>query len=251
MISSRSGRALALAALLSAAVGIGRAHAAADVHHFNLVLSLSPSQVDGGDFNTTIDFINTTRLTPFGLEGMKRVTFAWIYDADLEYFVRPNMAVHVGVGQLRAVSDREYLPQLSAAIQLHAEMLSVPVHVGAAYYLAAYNQGDFQARAYLGAGFLSLVYNKTRFQQEVVGLPGVPNVNTSATADSPGYYVETGARMFFASRTSVLIGLTYRSAKVRHLIDEATGTELRAFNGEPYVLDLSGVGLKVGLGIGF
>src|SRR6185503_9472467 len=125
-----------------------RAHAAAEVHRANLVISVNPMAVDGGDFNGFIDFLNETQLEPRGLEGMKRITFAWLYEGELRYFLRPNIAVAAGVGQQRATTDREYLPVLGAAIQLHGEVLSVPVHVGGAYYLAPYNQGDFQARAY-------------------------------------------------------------------------------------------------------
>jgi hypothetical protein len=245
------GRVLAVLALLGVMVAARNAEAAATVHRFNVVLSMIPTQVDGGDFNTTIDFINTTRLAPFGLEGMKRITFAWMFDAQLEYFVRPNMALSAGVGQLRKATNREYLPTLNAAIQLHGEVLSVPVMVGGTYYLAPYNQGDFQARSYIGAGVMSLVYNKTVFQQEATGLAGVPNVLIVGTQDAPGYYVEAGGRMFFASRISIALGAIYRSARVRNIVDQTTRLPFRAPDGSSYTLDLSGVGLKFGLAIGF
>ena len=78
MIPSRWGRIAAAASLVAALVAAREARAAAEVHRFNLVLSAIPTQIDGGDFNTTIDFINRTALDPRGLEGMKRVTFAWL-----------------------------------------------------------------------------------------------------------------------------------------------------------------------------
>jgi len=250
LIPSRWGRIAAAASLVAALVAAREARAAAEVHRFNLVLSAIPTQIDGGDFNTTIDFINRTALDPRGLEGMKRVTFAWLFDARLSYLVRPNMAVNAGVGQIRATSDREYLPQLDAAVQLHAEVLSVPVSVGGIYYLAPYNQGDFQARAYFGAGVVSLVYNKALFQKEVQGIPGESRVFRAGTGDAPGYYLETGAHMFFASRFSVQLGAMYRSAKIQHIVDRDTGAPFRAPNGDPYTLDLSGVGAKFSLAIG-
>ena len=250
MITSRWGRTLALAVLML--VSVARSgHAAAEVHRFNVVLSVDPMQVDGGDFNGTIDFINDTQLKPRGLEGLKRVTFAWLYEGELRYFVRPNMAVAVGVGQMRGASDREYLPQLNSAIQLHTEMLSVPVHVGGAYYLAPFNQGDFQARAYFGAGVLSLVYNRARFQQEATGVPGIPSIVTSGTQDGPGYYAEFGGHMFFASRMSVMIGIMYRSAQVKNLVDENTGLPYQTLEGQPYTLDFTGAGGRFSLAIGF
>ena len=240
---------LAGACGLAAFVAARDARAAAEVHRLNLVISAIPTQVDGGDFNRTIDFLNRTQLEPRGLEGMKQITFAWLFDAKVTYFVRPNMALNAGVGQIRATSDREYLPQLNTAVQLHSEVLSVPVSVGGIYYLAPFNQGDFQARAYFGAGVVSLVYNRALFQQEVQGLP-VPRVFTAGTADSPGYYAEVGAHMWFASRFNVMLGAIYRSAKIQHLADRDTGAPYVAPDGGPYILDLSGVGAKMALGIG-
>jgi hypothetical protein len=245
------GKALAAVVVLGLSVAVREAGAAATVHRFNLVLSMIPTQVDGGDFNTTIDFINRTRLAPFGLEGMKRITFAWLFDAQLEYFVRPNMAISAGVGQIRAGSNREFLPTLNAAVQLHGEVLSVPVQVGGTYFLAPYNQGDFQARAYFGAGVMSMVYNKAVFQQEATGLQGVPSALLVGTQDAPGYYAEAGGRMFFASRLSIMLGAIYRSARVANIVDQETRRPLLAPDGSSYTLDLSGVGVKLGVGIGF
>ena len=39
-----------------------------------------------------------------------------------------------------------------------------------------------------------------------------------ATQDAPGYYVEVGAHMFFASRFSVMIGVVYRSGALRGML---------------------------------
>ena len=36
----------------------------------------------------------------------------------------------------------------------------MPVHVGGAYYLQPYNQGDFQARAYVGGGLVQYTYTR-------------------------------------------------------------------------------------------
>jgi hypothetical protein len=74
--------------------------------------------------------------------------------------------------------------------------------------------------------------------------------------DAPGYFVEFGAQMWFASRFSVMLGATYRSMDIRSLTYEA---ELVHQDGttEPYIpiyvpstLDLSGVGLRMAVLIG-
>lgn len=251
MISSRFAWISGLAALLTVSLAPGEARATAEVSRLSLVLSGMPSSIQGGDFNKFIDFINETQLTSRGLEGLEKVGSAWMFEAQLRYFVRPNMAVNAGVGQIRAVSDREYLPALNLAIQLHSEVLSIPVHVGGAYYLEPYNQGDFQARAYFGAGVVSLVYNRALFQQEGVGIPDLVNITTIATQDSPGYYAEFGGHMFFASRFSVMLGVMYRSAKIERLVDSETGQPYPTPTGDPYTLDFSGVSGRFGLGIGF
>ena len=251
MFLSRSGRVAAATALLVAVLGIGQARAAAEVHRMNLVISMIPSTIDGGDFNRQIDNINQTQLTPLGLEGLKRVTFGWLFDAQLQYFVRPNMAVALGVGQIRSRTDREYLPAIDQAVQLHGEVLSVPVQVGGLYYLAPYNQGDFQARAYLGGGLMSMVHNRALFQTESRNVANVPNQVVSGTQDAPGYYLELGGHMFFASRWSVMLGGVYRSAKISNLVNQDTGQPYLTFEGKPYTLDMSGIGAKLGIALGF
>lgn len=225
-------------------------HAAAEVHKMSLVISAIPTAVDGGDYNHFIDNINRTQLLPRGLESMDPISFAWLFEMDLRYFVRQNVAITAGVGQMKSTTSREYLPFLQAAVQLHGEVISVPVQVGAAYYLAPYNQGDFQARAFLGGGLYSLVYNRAVFQQEATGIPGVPSIHISGTQDAPGYYVEGGAHMFFASRFSVILSVLYRSARIENLVNEDTGQPFTPL-GHNFTLDLTGIGARGGLAIGF
>jgi hypothetical protein len=252
------------AALVAVAVSLclaGRAHGAAEVRHLSLTISGNPTSINGKDFNeAVIGRINDQILTPRGLESIESITFGWFFDAEMRYFVRPNFAVAAGVGQLRSVNDREFLPALNAAVQYRAEVLTVPVHLGGAYYLPPYNQGDFQARVYLEGGFVSNVYNRARFQAEETGTDTLTTLGgsykLSAKGDSPGYYLEGGVHMFFASRFSILIGLLYRSVVIR---DMQGLLEVRAPNGEviqmnppgePLDLNLSGIGGRFGVSIG-
>jgi hypothetical protein len=76
--------------------------------------------------------------------------------------------------------------------------------------------------------------------------------------DAPGYYLELGGHMFFAARYSVLISGVYRSSMVRNLhvvrdvIDPETGQTVgEVVEPSPLTLDLSGVGLRMGVNIGF
>ena len=254
MIRIRPGAVLAAALACALAGGARDASAAAEVHKLSLVISGIPTQVSGGDFNDTIEQYNTILLRPLGREGLSKVQFGWLFEAQLRYFVRSNVAVDAGVGQLRTQTKREFLPALQQDINIRGEVLTVPVHAGAAYYLAPYNQGDFQARAYLGAGFVSNVYNKALLQQVESNTDSSTSLGGSftraATRDAPGYYVEGGVHMFFAIRYSVMLSVMYRSAVIRGLLDRDTGLPLLNSRGKPYTLDMGGIGGRMGIAIG-
>ena len=255
----RLGAVVALAVSAALAGVAPRAQGSAEVHKFSLIISAIPTSIDGGSLNTTIKYFNDTQLTPKGLEGLSEIQFGWMFDAELHYFVRPNVAVGVGVGQIRGETQREFLPALSQDIQIRAELLSVPIHAGLDYYFTPYNQGDFQARAYVGGGILSLTntYGKTATVNSTTVNPGV--FTGRYAGDAPGWYTEAGAHMFFAVRYSVMLGAIYRSAVV-----QSVGVYSNLVNGVPvypderlqqanyaYKLDTSGLGARLSLGIGF
>ena len=231
------------------------AHAAPQVSRFNLVLSANPTSLEAKDFNETLQNYNRVVLAPKGLEGLDDIKFSWLFDAQLRYFVRPNVAISAGAGKLTSQSKREYLPGLEQDIQLRAEITSVQLHAGAAYYLAPYTQGDFQARAYVGAGFLSLVSHRGLFQAAELGTDPSTTLGGSyvltGRRDSPGYYVEVGGHMFFPSKVSVMLGLLYRSAEATALEGELEIAGQRMPVGEVFDLDTSGVGARMGLAFGF
>jgi hypothetical protein len=237
------------------AVGAGRADAAAEVHHFNLVLSAIPTQIEGGDLNEEIQFRNRAYLEPRGMQGLETIGFAWDFDAEFRYLVRPYLALTAGAGQLRNVSKSEYLPALQEDIRLRAELLSVPVHLGAAYYFQPYNQGDFQARAYAGAGFLNLVGNRVKFQRSEVVADTAHSLRrwneVTLKGESPGYYLEAGVHMFFAIRYSVLLGVVYRDAKISQMRDRLTEAPVLTSTRKPFELDASGVGARMAVAFGF
>lgn len=246
-------RLAALAALALSLVWLPSARpafAAAEIHKLNLVLSAIPSQVAGGNFNDVIDIINRTQLENRGNQGLDHVGFAWLFDGELRYFVRPNFTLQAGLAQLRSQSLRTFLPGIGLQTTYRAEMLSVPIHVGGTYYFTPYNQGDFQARAYFGAGVQSLVYNKATFQvlatvpDTLTGGTRVVDAKQVFTQDAPGWYSEVGVHMFFAARYSVILGAYYRSSVVRNMIEQ----NLHQPSG--LKLDMTGVGARMALGIG-
>jgi hypothetical protein len=248
--------ALALAAaVLSLVLRAPAAYAAADVHRFNLVLSATPSSIDGGDFNKSVDEFNRTTLSITNREGLDKITLGWLFQGKLSYFVRPNIAVSAGVGQIHSTTKREYLPALSQSVLVSGDLISVPVDVGASYYMQPYNQGDFQARAFVGGGFTSLTYNKASFKvSSVISDPRDPLSHSRMTVvshDAMGWYGEVGVHMFFAARYSVLISGTYRNAVIRGMTDVATHAPVMNLHGKPYTLDMSGAGVRGAVAIGF
>ena len=259
MIRIRSAAVLAGALLAAMTLAAGQARAAAEVDRLSLVISGIPTQVKTGDFNDALDFYNQTILAPppRGYEPLPHLGFSWLFDAELRYFVQRNLALDVGVGQIRVAEKKEFLPAISQAIDINAELLTVPVHVGAAYYLPAYNQGDFQARAYLGAGMVQYTYTRATFQQVLTNPDSVTNAQLGGsykytlTQDSPGYYLELGAHMFFASRYSVLVSVLYRSGELRNAFDASTGAPaVDPITQRPMKLDVGGIGARMAVGIG-
>jgi hypothetical protein len=284
---------LRLGALLALAVAFGalslspEAMAAADVRRLNLVISAMPSQVAGGGMNDLLERYNQNPLNASGraFEPLGKVSMGWLFDGELRYFVRPNFALAVGVSRLTVQTKREFLPSIGTSINLLGEVSSLPVHVGAQYYLAPYTQGDFQARAFVGGGLMSLTGTRATFSTIEVGLPikatadgrrdtlDVSSLGGDsrlvAGGDSPGYYAEVGAHLFFASRYSVIVGAAYRSMKIRDLANEGMimvpdddrlpseaplQVVLLDLNGKPIRipdLDLSGFGVRMAVGIGF
>ena len=253
-------RSAALAALATALLlAPSAARAAAEVHRFNIALSGAPTQVNAGDFNDNIDFYNRNVITvpPRNYDPMPKVTFTWLFDSEMRYFITRNLALSAGVSQLRAKSAKEYLPALSQSINVRAELITVPIHIGAAYYLQPYNQGDFQARMFLGAGLESYTHSRTTFEQTLSGADSTTTAQlggsfrVSTTQDAPGYYAEGGAHMFFASRYSVLLSVLYRSGQVAGLRNEATGqVVLNPKTGKPASLDIGGLGFRMAAVIG-
>jgi hypothetical protein len=244
---------LVLTALLGARVPT--AGAAAEFHKFNVVLSAIPTPLRAKDLNGDIDDLNQTKLEPNGVIGLDRINSSWLVNAEVRYFVRQNIALSVGGGRIRKTVSQEYLPAIGQSLHASVSLTSVPLYAGGAYYFKPYNQGDFQARAYVGAGFMSVVYNRLALAAEWLDRtdPNHPALMTFAshvTNDAPGYYVEAGAHLFFATRFSVLLSGLYRSNEIHNMVNERTGAIATDHLGQPLTLDVGGIGFRMALGIG-
>jgi hypothetical protein len=250
--------AILAALVLGLVLAPSAARAAAEVHRLNLALSAVPTQVKAGDFNDVVRYYNNTVLGPLGFDPLEKVSFSWMFDAELRYFVTRNLSMNAGVGHLRAKTSKEYLPALASSINIHADLITVPVHIGASYYLQPYNQGDFQARMFVGGGMVQYTHSRVIFEQILAGTDSASTANLGGsfkiegTNDAPGYYLEGGVHMFFASRYSIMLSALYRSGEVQGILEENTAAALyNPISGKPLTLDVSGVGLRLSANIGF
>ena len=248
--------AIGLGSTLAALAGLASdAGAAASEARLNLVLSGAPTQVSGGGFNDVIARYNQVTLAPLGYNPLAKVQFGWEYGVELRYEMRPNFVVNAGLSQLKVLQRTEFLPALTQAVNLTSEVLTVPVHVGGDYYFQPYNQGDFRARAFVGGGVISYTYSRGTLAQVLSNADTTLIQNfgnafrKSGTQDAPGYYVEGGVHMFFALRYSVLMAAYYRSGELGALRDERSSAPVVDDRGRPVTMDVSGVGLKLAVGI--
>jgi len=255
LIRRHTGAALALAAILGTLIPVSTAHAAAIIHRLNLELGGGFTTVQADNFNKQLDYTNLF-LEARGNQGLDHITYSFVYDIGLRFFVKPSFALRAGVGQLRNQTEQEYLPAIHQDIHIRAEILSVPIFVGGDYYFAPYNQGDFQARAFLGGGLLSQVTNRVTYQSFESGTDNTTTIFgtfvTNAQRDSPGWYAEFGVHMFFALRYSVVLNGFYRSSRMNALYYSASKQPfLNPSDGKPFDLDLTGMGARGALCIGF
>jgi hypothetical protein len=249
----------ALAALVACCLlAPAPAFAAAEIHRLNFAISGVPTQVNAGDFNESLDFYNRVVLAPRGFEPLEKIKFSWMFDAEMRYFVTRNLSINAGVGHLKAKTSREFLPALSQSINVRSEIITVPIHMGATYYLQPYNQGDFQARMFAGGGLVQYSHSRVSFLQQLAGTDSATTAQLGgsfklgATQDSPGYYAEGGVHMFFAARYSVLLSALYRSGELAALVDEQTQQVfINPETGKPFRLDVGGVGFRMAAVIGF
>src|SRR5580765_4261332 len=133
LIRRNTGAALALAAILGIPGTFSNAQAAAIVHRFNLELGAGFTSIAADNYNQQLDYTNIF-LTSRGLQGLDHITYSFMYDAGIRFFVRPSFAVRAGVSQLRNQTKREYLPAIHEDINIRSEVFSIPISVGGDYY---------------------------------------------------------------------------------------------------------------------
>ena len=259
-------------ALVFVCVLAGRARdasAAAEVHKLNFLISGNPSSLAATSYNDLINSYNSNVLDPRGYENLKSMHFGWFFQGQLRYFVRQNITVDVGWGNLVDDQKKEYLPRISQSIDIDTHIQTDVWNAGASYYLQPFNSGDFQARMYFSAGLLSLSNTELKFAKNELNTDSTTtlgsatgnttryNYDVKGKQEGPGWYLEGGAHMFFAARYSVMLGIMYRSMTASAvplvLTEAAPGgpTYTQPAPSGPVDADLSGISARMGICIGF
>ena len=146
---------------------------------------------------------------PFGFEGRRRMQHAERGIEELRNAVDtlitiPNERLlnFVERGTPLAEAFRIADDVLRQAVQGISDLITVPVHVGASYYLQPYNQGDFQARMFLGGGLVQYTHSRIIFEQALSG------ADSATTANLGGTFNVTGEPMPFGDLLEECRGVT-------------------------------------------
>ncbi|MFI5370141.1 MAG: hypothetical protein ACHQ52_01195 [Candidatus Eisenbacteria bacterium] len=246
-----------------------KASAAAEIHKLNFLISGNPSSLAAEQYNNLINNYNSAVLDPRGYEPLKGMHFAWFFQAQLRYFVRPNITVDGGYGNLQDDQKAEFLPRIKQSIDIDTYIKTNVWNVGGSYYLQPYNQGDFQARMYFSAGLLSLSNTEVNFSKTEDGTDSTSTLGSAVgntnrydytykgKLEGPGWYLEGGAHLFFAVRYSVMLGVMYRNMSVSAVpvtlteFDPSGVAHPQPSPTGPVEVDLSGVSARMGICIGF
>ena len=249
----RAARAAAVVGLVAITLVAGAVPGRADeqrVKRFGIAMYVMPTSLALDDFNNSVDrlneFTSAQGLAPidkihwaaeFGLEGRFQATHHWMLVA--------------GFGQIKKQSTLSLIPQVNQHILVTANILTVPINLGADYYFNPKTSGDFTMRPFVGGGMISLVETKAKLGGSAALQDTTFETFTRPQGEGGGFYVEGGVHMMFPSRYSILLNGNYRHAKATRVYEETTGQLLYNPDGSPYELDVSGFGLRFAVQINF
>ena len=246
--AARAGLVCGLAcALLGALAPAGRADEQR-VKRLSVAIYAMPTSFALGDFNKQIQVLNQGSQA-FGLAPIGKIHAGAVFGAEGKYFASRHIAISVGVGKIARTSKLDLTPQVGSHVIVLGRVLAVPRTLGADYYFEPYTRGDFTLRPFVGGGMMDLVSTKIKIGAAFTSPDTTFDFFSRLKGDGSGFYVESGIHLMFPSRYSVLLNLNYRNARVRRMYDERTHVLAYGANGKPYSLDLSGVGLRFGIGI--
>ena len=218
-----------------------------------MVTSLSPDLINDG-----IDQVNNgvrvlgeeSNAIPAPISHIKAGGF---FQVEGRFFISDKLVAVAGFGRIQRTSQQELLPGAGRRLLMKGQILGVPRHIGMDYYFTPYTRGDLTWRPFLGGGFMDVVEAHGRVGAEFTSPDTIVSVFQRTRGEGPGYFLEGGVHLMLPGRYSFIASVNYHHVKADRLtLEDAHGNTfgyLLDENGDPEVLDFSGIGLKVALNI--
>jgi hypothetical protein len=135
---------------------------------------------------------------------------------------------------------------------MEGQILGVPRHIGLDYYFTPNTRGDVTWRPFVGGGFMDVVEAHGRVGAEFDSPDTNINQFQRTRGEGPGFFVEGGFHLMLPGRYSFIGSLNYHHVRSNRLtLEDAQGNTfgILTTNGEPEVLDFSGLAIKIALNI--
>jgi len=212
------------------------------------VASLSPSLV-----NDAIDETNQQTEILLGLAPISHLGAGPVFTGEGRFFISDKFVAVLGASTIRGNSILELMPEPGTDVLIQGRVRAVAIHAGMDYYFLPYTRGDFTVRPFAGGGFLSSVDTRIKMGGSVVSPDTTIDQFERAVGNGAGFYVEGGLHAMIPSRYSFVFNVFYRNLKVNRLYEENSVGEIQDLLlndlGKPAQLDLSGIGLRIGVNI--
>ena len=212
------------------------------------VASLSPSFV-----NDAIDETNEQTELLLGLAPIEHIGAGPVFSLEGRFFISDALVAVLGAGTIRGNSSLDLLPQPETDVVVEGNVRAIPIHAGLNYYFLPYTRGDFTLRPFTGGGFMGSVDSRVKVGAGYVSPDTTIDAFQRAVGNGAGFYLEGGVHAMIPSRYSFILNIFYRNLKVRRLYAENSVGEIQGLllddDGNPAELDLSGLGIRLGVNI--
>ena len=219
------------------------------------VQTMSPDYI-----NNAIDDVNefTTPPPPDGpgLAPIDHISASPIFQFEGRFFISDKLVATLGYGTLGRTESLTLQPQTSQEIIVEGSVNAKTLNTGLDYYFTPHTSGDVTWRPFGGVGFMSVIEGEGRVGGSV--METVPDTTLDDRFErffgqGAGFYVEAGIHLMIASRYSFIGNVFYRNLKMDNVwaVDESGNSlgPLLNDDGSLAEIDLSGIGLRVGINI--
>ena len=219
------------------------------------IQTLSPDFI-----NNAIDEVNAVATPPPpdgpGLAPLDHIAASPIFQIEGRFFISDKFVATLGYGTLGRTENLTLQPQTSQEIIVEGSVNAKTLNTGLDYYFTPYTSGDVTWRPFAGAGFMSVIEGEGRVGGSLTET--TPDTTVDDRFDrfrgqGAGFYLEAGVQLMIPSRYSFIANVFYRNLKMDNVweVDEFGNSlgPLENPDGSLAEIDLSGIGLRVGINI--